>query len=90
MLGFEPLTSGLCCQNYTTKLPWQVSLKCVKVYTQQAICNLAVGSEFGKFGKMSIGLLMNLSNINSTCKYECHKSTLFSFLVHIFTVNCRT
>ena len=39
MLVFEPLTSGLWGRNYTTRPPWQVSLKGVKVCAQQSMTN---------------------------------------------------
>ena len=37
MLGFEPQPLVYKAQNYTTRPPWQVSLKGVKVCAQQSM-----------------------------------------------------
>ena len=57
MQGVEPLTSALLGKNSTTRPPWQVRLKGVKVCGLEKacpiICNLAVDSEFCLFRKKS-------------------------------------
>ena len=58
MLGFEPPTSGdrgrNLPQDHLGKWDWMV-LKFVLNKACPIICNLTDGSEFGQFGKTSIG-----------------------------------
>ena len=63
MLGVEPRTSGLLGQKYTTRPPWPVSLKGVKVYAQQSMTiDLQGGS-----GQEIRPIWKNVSDMGSAC-----------------------